>query len=857
MSIQTIQVTSAAGLLSALAGAAGGETIQLAAGDYGAIYLTQYNFSQAVNIVGGNFAGIQVTNSSGINFEGTSVTFVPDANSTSNSQGIRIWQSQNISINNATVTGGLSVNGVDPSATSGDATGNVIGYPVGKGINIDTSSNISVTNSDISVFAKGITFSGGSNILIDNNDIHDLRTTPISGTVASNLTISNNHSWDSFPWQFGVQDHGDRIHIWTNGAPMTGLVISNNYLDQGAGDPMLGIYLDDNGSNKGFTNAIISGNTLIDGTGQGVLLENVSGTVSNNTLIWSGYGTAANNTPRFDINDHSDHITFTDNTGPVSIETGSTYLNFIRQNGMIAEDSTMTSADRDTITIDYMVITAHNSYTLNATTSDLYFEGGTGDFVGTGNALANHIVGSTGNDTLTGNGGADYLEGKTGNDTYVVDNIGQRIYDSGGTDLIKSKISWTLQTGIENLTYIGTGGATLTGNAAPNVITGGTGADRLVGAGGADTLVGGTGNDTYVIDNLGQKITDSGGTDTIEASLNWTLQTGIENLTLTGAAVLATGNTSANILRGNDLNNTLDGKTGADTMYGGAGNDIYIVDNASDIALEIENGIDAGGIDLVKTTRTSWTLATGIENLTYTGTAAFTGTGNAAANTLTGGAAADVLNGLDGDDKIIGNAGDDKINGGAGVDTLTGGTGNDTFIFVRGEAYSDTITDFNGRGTSVGDVIELRGWGTGSTFTNLAGNFWIIHDGLDGYEEYITVQGVDPSDVVFTQAVTGVVAPAAASALVIDTQGVDLASFSATETDFATDNVALSDVLDGEDEVATVLTDDSADTASAVDDSAAFETAGSEAAAAQDYIPEGVWIPSFAGGDHHVPQHVV
>ncbi|TFU05774.1 hypothetical protein EUV02_01735 [Polymorphobacter arshaanensis] len=866
MTTQTIQVSTAAGLMSALASATGGETIQLAAGNYGGVYLYQYNFAQKVNIVGGTFSSIQVVSSNGLNFEGTTVNFVPDATSTSNSQGVRVYLSQNINFNNSTVVGGLSVNGVDPSAASGDATGNVLGYPVGKGVNFENSSFCSITNSDVSVFAKGITITGGHDYLIDNNTIHDLRTTPISGSVTSNLTISNNHTWDSHPWQFGTQDHGDRIHVWTNGTPISGLVIANNYLDQGAGDPMLGIYLDDNGAGMGFTNAVISGNTLIDGTGQGVLLENVTGTVSNNTLIWSGTGTQANNSPRFDINAGSDHINFTDNTGNVSIQTGSTFLNFVRQTGMIAEDATMSSADRDTITIDYMVITAHNSYALNATTSDLYFQGGIGDFVGTGNTLANHIVGSTGNDTLTGNGGADYLEGKTGNDTYVVDNLSQVIYDSGGTELVKSKISWTLQTGLENLTFIGTGSATLAGNAAPNIIIGGGGADRLIGNGGADTLQGGLGNDTYVIDNLGQKITDTGGTDTIEASLNWTLQSGIENLTLTGAAVFATGNTSANTLRGNGLNNTLDGKTGADSMYGGAGDDIYIVDNAGDKVFEVVAGIDSGGFDTVKTALASWTMAAGVEVLTYTGSAAFTGTGNTLNNTISGGAAIDTLNGLAGDDKLIGNAGDDKINGGAGSDTLTGGTGNDTFIFYRGEAYSDSITDFNGRISTVGDSIELRGWGTGSTFTNIAGtNFWVIHDGLDGYEEYISVTGgVDPSDWSFTQSVTSVVAPAAAvmpmSVLALDTQGVDLTSVAATETDLVlatSDTPDLSSVLDDSVDQTDMFPDDSAQAAQQVtEDAGTFDPAVPEAAAAQghDGGRDGVWLP-FANADHHVPYH--
>ncbi len=874
MTIQTISVSTAAGLLSALSTSTGGETIQLTPGDYGAIYLTKYSFTQPVTIVGGTFDNIQVTSSNGLNFEDTTVHFVPDATSTNNSQGIRVWASSDIHFNNATLVGGPSVNGVDPSAAYGDSTGNVIGYPVGKGINIDASSNVSVTNSDISMFAKGITFAGGSNILIDNNDIHDLRTTPISGTTYSNLTITNNHSWDSFPWQFGVQDHGDRIHVWTNGSSLPGLVISNNYLDQGAGDPMLGIYLDDNGSGYGFPDAVISGNTLIDGTGQGVLLENVTGTVSNNTLIWSGYGTQANNAPRFDVNDHSDHITFTDNTGDVSIETGSTHLNIIRQIGMIYEDATMSSADRDTIFIDYMVITARNSYTLNATTSDLYFQGGTGNFVGTGNALDNYIVGGTGNDTLTGNGGADYLEGKTGNDTYVIDNLSQYIYDSGGTDLIKAKISWTLQTGIENLTYIGTGGATLGGNSAPNTIIGGAGNDTLIGNGGADKLQGGLGNDTYILDNSTQVVTDTGGTDTIVSNLNKVLQTGIENLTLTGAAVFATGNTVANTLVGNDLNNTLDGKAGADLMYGGAGDDTYIIDNVGDQAIEIVGGVDAGSKDTIKTALTSWTLGVGIESLVFTGanTVNNAGTGNALDNYISGRGAIDTLNGGDGADRIYGNAGNDIINGGAGSDLLNGGTGNDNFIFYRGEAYGDSITDYNGRLSTVGDSIELRGWGTGSTFTNIAGtNFWVIHDGLDGYEEYITViGGIHASDWSFTQSVTSVsglsanVSPMSAPAL--DTQGVDLLAVASVEIDLVldpSDTTGFSDVLDDDNDEGDVLPDDGADAAAPADDaSGAFEPALPEAADGRggghgnggDHAV--FWVPT-GHAEHHIQQHQV
>ena len=56
--------------------------------------------------------------------------------------------------------------------------------------------------------------------------------------------------------------------------------------------------------------------------------------------------------------------------------------------------------------------------------------------------------------------------------------------------------SYTLGNNLENLTFIGTGNFTGTGNVAANVLTGGAGNDTLSASSGNDTLVGGAGNDT-------------------------------------------------------------------------------------------------------------------------------------------------------------------------------------------------------------------------------------------------------------------------------------------------------------------------------------------------------------------------
>ncbi len=312
---------------------------------------------------------------------------------------------------------------------------------------------------------------------------------------------------------------------------------------------------------------------------------------------------------------------------------------------------------------------------------------GTAAIDGTGNALANSIWGNAADNTLNGGTGADRMTGNAGNDTYVVDNLGDVVVEAagGGTDTVKSAVSWTLDVATENLTLIGAAAVSATGNAGANVLAGNTAANRLDGGAGADTMYGGAGDDTYVVDNAGDRLAEGAGNgiDTVEASVaSWTLSAEVENLVLIGAAGLnGYGNSLANRLTGNANNNILNGAIGADTMIGGAGDDTYLVDNAGDTVVEAAGG----GIDTVKSSIT-WAPGSELEKLTLTGTAAIHGTGNALANTMWGHDAANIFFGGDGADSLTGQGGNDVLNGDGGDDTLSGGIGNDT---LRGGAGND------------------------------------------------------------------------------------------------------------------------------------------------------------------------
>jgi Ca2+-binding RTX toxin-like protein len=533
---------------------------------------------------------------------------------------------------------------------------------------------------------------------------------------------------------------------YTLSANVENLTLTGSWSLGGTGNELANVLTGNSGAN--VLNGMGGADTMAGGTGNDTYYVDNAADIINE---WSNAGTdAVYSSVSYALLTHAESLTLT-GSGNLNA-TGNWLSNTLTGNagdnvldGGTGADAMIGDSGNDSYYVDNAgdVVTewwnrgidtvyASASYVLAANVEKLTLTG-IWSLNGTGNDLANVLIGNQGVNILDGAAGADTLIGGAGNDTYLVDNWNDVVTEEvgGGRDLVKSSITYRLATNVDDLALVGSSNINATGNELNNALAGNSGNNVLDGGTGADAMSGGAGNDSYTVDNAGDAVTEwwNSGTDGVNASVSFTLSANVENLTLTGAARIdATGNDLANILTGNSADNALNGGAGADAMIGGAGNDTYHVDNVGDAITEWWGQ----GTDTVLSS-VAFTLSANVENLTLTGSASISGTGN------------DLVN------ELVGNAGANVLIGGAGADRLTGGGGTDTFRFLsQGEstvASHDVIADF-----SRGDLVDLSAvYGSTLTyhhdraFTGQAGEVQLTASG-DGVLVNIDLTGDKASD---------------------------------------------------------------------------------------------------------------
>ncbi len=219
------------------------------------------------------------------------------------------------------------------------------------------------------------------------------------------------------------------------------------------------------------------------------------------------------------------------------------------------------------------------------------------------------------------------------------------------------------------------------------------GDDRYEGFGGgtvSEGVFGGSGNDTFFVDEATTQIYGGTDTDTVNALIDFTLNSDVENLNLLGNADIdGHGNGGTNVLTGNSGDNVLNGFGSADTLYGNAGDDKLNGGNG------IDNLFGGDGDDRLR--------------------------GQKGFDVLKAEAGDDSISGGQGDDNLFGGDDNDILKGGMGKDKLYGGDDADVFLFTKAaqsknDSTADKIQDFE-----LGiDTIDLSAVAAG-TLTFIAG----------------------------------------------------------------------------------------------------------------------------------------
>ncbi len=290
------------------------------------------------------------------------------------------------------------------------------------------------------------------------------------------------------------------------------------------------------------------------------------------------------------------------------------------------------------------------------------------------------LRGLAGNDTLGGNGGADTLLGGDGNDALTAQ--GRGLFDrydgiAGGHDVLDGGAG---DDAVEDIAFDVNNFSGFFRNA-----------DALF------QLDGGSGFDTLSADFSNQAaaiIWDSAAPTAMEFA-DGAYARNFEMLrhfaSGAGNDVIAQHGRVDNRIGLGAGNDSVDPGLGIDLIWGGAGDDLLVLDYAAGDGVNV-SGVSFGGWYFERRDLITNEVLDRVESRDFE------------RYQITGGSKKDQLIGGNGDDTLIGGAGDDVLTGAGGDDRLAGGPGSDVFMFAASGNGSDQIADFE-----FGDVLRVSG----------------------------------------------------------------------------------------------------------------------------------------------------
>jgi parallel beta-helix repeat protein len=559
----TILVSNSDQLVAAVAKAVGGDTIALASGTYAAVGFQDLKFSVPLTIMSADpsgkavLTGLALTNSSGVLIKDV----VMADQSASTLYDFQVKSSSNISFDHVLIRG-----------EAGEA-----GYTAAPFM-VRDSTNVSITNSEITHSRYGISLLDNNGVTISQNYFHDLRTDGVRGGGNSNVSISGNYFTNFYP---AAGDHPDAIQFWTTNtsASASNISVTDNVIVRGSGTAMQGVFIRDESNALPYQNVLVKGNLVVGGMYNSIYVNNADNlSVVNNTVTgnadmaaWirvNGATVLSGNVAQTYIVDGVNKLP-TGNALTLAASDGGAALSsawlaahpelsaYMSTSPLFA--SLFALANVATGTPDPAAPSEPSAPVVSpaapaapAAAPETTINGTSGnDTLKAANVGDSVLNGGGGNDRFFGGVGETDMKGGAGNDTFYVNSSRDHVVElaGGGDDTVIATVNYRLTDNVESLRF-GAEGLTGYGNALDNRMVGSAGADAMYGEGGNDALMGLNGDD----------ILDGGaGADSLSGGLG------------------------SDKLYGGDGNDFLKGDEGNDWLYGGAGNDSLESGSGNDV----------------------------------------------------------------------------------------------------------------------------------------------------------------------------------------------------------------------------------------------------------------------------------
>ena len=485
-------VSSIAALTATLQTAQSGDTILLAAGQYGRLSIADVHFSSDVIIGAANPAaateitGLSISNSNGLTFR--NLDFVADP--TAGPTPLSIVGSQDVHFDQVHVHGALDGS---PATDTG-------------GLFFRGSSNVSVTNSEFYELYWGINHLDSSRLTFSNNTFHDLRLDGIRGGGSSDITISSNTFRDFYPIS---GDHPDAIQFWTTGttASASNITISDNVILRGSGAPPQGVFLRDELGGLPFTHVLITGNFISGALYNGLHINGGSDvTVSNNvvqgyvdqkswiSLAYVTGGQLTNNATT--LFNHGSGLTNVLDSGNAlltpAVDYGAALLTqWLSTRGSSASAAMYANVPSGPPPVGQAIQGDTSANTLKGAFGDDTISGQTGNDTIADTGGSNYLRGDDGNDQITGGTGFDDINGNAGDDTLRGGGGGDWVVGGKDNDIVAGEDG-------DDIVYGNLGNDTCDGGDGNDIVRGGQGDDQVKGNAGDDYVSGDKGNDTLI-----------------------------------------------------------------------------------------------------------------------------------------------------------------------------------------------------------------------------------------------------------------------------------------------------------------------------------------------------------------------